>query len=129
MWIFTKYGFFSVVSARKSATSREIDLNTLMVRAREKSHLQNLINNFDELKNLEILETESADYRYRIFTPKKNWLEVMSKMTDEIDYDNFKSKVYNTLKDGEFCHALADVWSVMYNYQGCAAGVRANRNE
>ena len=117
MWIFTKYGFLSVVSARKNATSRELDLNTLMIRAREKAHLENLINNFDELKGSEILETGNADYRYRIFAPKQNWATVMNKMINDIDYDNFKSKVYNTLKDDEFCHALGDVWSVMYSYQ------------
>jgi len=117
MWMFTKYGFFSVVSARKDFFSKEIDINTLMIRARNKKHLENLIENFESLKDCEILETKNTDYRYRIFVPKQDWSEIASKMTNEIDYDNFKSKVYQTIKDNDFCHSLGDVWSVMYRYQ------------
>ena len=39
------------------------------------------------------------------------------KITNDIDYDNFKNKVYSTMKDKDFYHSLGDVWSVMYNYQ------------
>jgi hypothetical protein len=122
MWIFTKYGYFSVVSARMNeGLSREIDPETLMIRSRSKEHLENLKNSFASLANFIILETSSADYRYRIFVPKLVWAEIMSKMTEDIDYDNFKNETSKYTKNNkgnyEYVKCLSDIWGVMYDFQ------------
>jgi hypothetical protein len=118
MWLFTKYGFFSVVCARKNnGLSSDVDTETLMIRARSKNHLENLINSFQDLNDCQIATTHDTDYRYRIFVPKKTWSNVMLDLSSEIDYGNFKSKVHKSLQDQEFSHCLGDIWSVMYRYQ------------
>jgi hypothetical protein len=43
MWIFTRFGFYSIACANKSDTN-EIDPNVVMVLARVKKHLKNLNN-------------------------------------------------------------------------------------
>lgn len=118
MWIFSKYGFFSVVCARKNdGLSPEIDFDKFMIRARSKNHIENLINNFKELKDLKILTTEDADYKYRIFVPKNTWNQIMMELSADIDYGNFKNAAYKFLNDKKFCSCLGDIWSIMYNYQ------------
>jgi hypothetical protein len=109
MWIFTKYGFFSVVKSNES--------NDLMIRSRNKKHLENLKNKFDKLQNFEILRTKDADYRYRIIISKEIWSNIMSELSENIDYSNFKNKVYETLKDKNLNFSLGDIWNIMYNYQ------------
>jgi len=47
MWIFTKYGFFSIACANKPG-SGDIDPNVVMVRSRLKGHLVNLRERFRE---------------------------------------------------------------------------------
>ena len=122
MWLFTQYGFFSVVCARKGDGShgQPVDPMRLMIRARIRPHLEGLKNGFEELLNTtEIIETTSTDYRYRMFVEKAEWTQVLKKLSEEMDYDNFKSKVADRIAEvgTEYAHALHDVWSVMYKIQ------------
>ena len=119
MWLFTKYGFFTVVCARKDPEiGSGVETETLMVRARSKKHLENLAEKFQESKDYKIATTFSTDYRYRILVPKKIWNNVMTEMSKEIDYGNFKGKVHSAMQDEEFSRCLGDVWRIMYGYQG-----------
>src|SRR5687767_11117776 len=89
MWLFTKYGFFSVVSARDS--SGGVDIATLQVRARLRGHLVSLIERFELAA--EVVETRDADYRFRILVPKTTWSTVAGELATEINYANFKGEV------------------------------------
>lgn len=116
MWLFTKYGFFSVVCGReKNGPSVELDQNTYMVRARKKGHLQNLINNSDILGDPQIVKSEDTDYRYRIIVLAEIWTKVIAKMTSEIDYGNFKNECFELDKD--YVKYLSSVWQTMYEMQ------------
>lgn len=118
MWIFTKNGFFSIVCARHNeGLSKEIDESNFMIRSRSKVHLKNLINEYEELKECQIVEMNHSDYKYRIFVDKNTWAQVMKKITEDIDYGNFKNEVKKSLADPNFNSSLAEVWSVMYGYQ------------
>ena len=118
MWLFTKYGFFSVVCARKnSGMGPDVETETLMIRARSKNHLENLAKNFQDLNDYQIATTYETDYRYRIFVPKNVWSNIMKELSNEIDYGNFKGKVHSSMQDEEFSHCLGDIWSIMYRYQ------------
>ena len=116
MWIFTKYGFYSVVCARKSGSA---DPNELMIRARERRHLQNLIDRFEELKGSEIKKTSDRDYRYRLFVGKEKWVAVLSALAQELDYFNFKSEAGRNREavGNKYVDALHEVWEVMYRLQ------------
>jgi hypothetical protein len=90
------------------------------VRARVRGHLEQLKSTFPELLNeTEILASDSTDYAYRMFVPKSFWTKVMAALTEEIDYDNFKSDVakHQGRPGAGYKDALHDVWSVMHRLQ------------
>ncbi|WP_202617399.1 hypothetical protein [Roseimaritima sediminicola] len=91
-----------------------------MVRARVRDHLEALKSEFaDLLTNCEIVESRNTDYAYRIFVEKSIWSQVMLGLTDEMDYDNFKSEVARHQgNDGaRYKESLHEVWSVMNRLQ------------
>ena len=113
-WIASRYGFFSVVCARKGsgAHAQPVDPDRLMIRARDPRHLLNLQEAFaDQLGGFEILRT-NADYPARFIVPKVVFAEVARKLVMDIGYDNFKSEVYKREGSTEYEGALHRVWSV-----------------
>jgi len=122
MWIFTKYGFYSAVCARQGdgGHSQPVDKDRVMVRARVRSHLETLQGRFaDLIGDNEIKEFVGTDYAFRIFVPKTVWSNVVAELTNELDYDNFKSEVsrHQGSDGAAYEHSLHDVWSVMYRLQ------------
>lgn len=121
MWIFTRYGFYSVVSARQGGLRHgPTDPSQLVVRARRREHLEALQARFpDELSALPIADTTDTDYAHRIVVPKPAWVRVTAALADEIDYGNFKSEVasHQGSAGAAYEHALHEVWSVMYGLQ------------
>ena len=91
-----------------------------MVRARVSGHLEALKQRFpDILENCEIQDSDGTDYAYRLFVPKTHWVKVVAALAEEIDYDNFKSKVarHQRAAGAAYEHSLHDVWSVMHRLQ------------
>ena len=122
MWLFTKHGFYSAVCARQGDGSygQPVDPNRIMVRARLRSHLEALKDRFsDLLADCEIMESAGTDYAFRIFVSKTIWSEVVAGLTEEMDYDNFKSKVaqHQGRAGADYEHSLHEVWSVMHRLQ------------
>ena len=105
LWIFTGFGFFSVIEHRD-------DPKLLYVRARVKGDLEMLQKKC--LPNLgDIVETPTkADYPYRALAWRTEFAEAMSKAVLDINYPNFKSGITKT--QGYARHDLyMKVWSVM----------------
>ncbi len=122
MWMFTKYGFYSAVCAREGSGGhgQPVDSSRIMVRARLRSHLEALKGRFPELLGgSDIKDSMGTDYAFRIFVDKPVWSQVVAGLTDELDYDNFKSEVARFQgRDGTaYEDSLHDVWSVMYRLQ------------
>lgn len=122
MWIFTKYGFYSVVCARQGDGRHgdPVDPNRIMVRARLHPHLEALKTRFpDLLGGCDIKQFPGTDYAFRIFVEKPVWTQVMAGISDELDYDNFKSEVarFQGRQGANYEHSLHEVWSVMYRLQ------------
>jgi hypothetical protein len=122
MWICTRYGFFSTVSARQGegGKGQPVDPGRVMVRARVRDHLDRLRRRFpSELGGAEILESRGTDYRFRIFLAKETWIRVLSGLAAETDYDNFKSEVarHQGAAGADYGHALHEVWGVMNRLQ------------
>lgn len=129
MWVFLKYGFYSIACADKPATGRlkknvrEIDPNMVMVRARTRQHLRNLQLRFPGtlIGNAVIDESDRADYGFRIIVPKTEWAVALMELAMEQDYRNFKNEaaVFQKLKgfNGRFVTALHSVWDVMFKLQ------------
>jgi hypothetical protein len=122
MWLFTKYGFYSAVCARKGNGEhcQPVDPNRIMVRARLRIHLEALRKRFpDLLDGCDIRDFGGSDYPYRIFMDKPIWSQVLVGLNEEIDYDNFKDKVADFQKQtgATYENSLHEVWSVMRKLQ------------
>jgi hypothetical protein len=122
MWVFTKHGFFSAVCARqgRGKHGQPIDPDRIMVRARVRAHLEALKKRFsDLLGQCEIQEFADTDYGFRIFIAKSVWSQVLARLAEETNYDNFKSEVarHQGKAGAAYEHSLHDVWSAMYKLQ------------
>lgn len=113
MWLATKIGYYSIVNKD----------GFFHIRARKIEDLKNInkIMNWNE----EIYSTPNADYCSRICIPIKNQQkinELFIKLSNEIDYDNFK----NHIKKNEQCdkmNSYLQIWHVMYDYQNAITNV------
>lgn len=118
MWLFTQYGFYSVVCARDLAGNpTRVDPDIFMVRARSRKHLETLQTRFSQLAALEIVETSNTDYRYRMVVAKTVWADVARELAAEIDYGNFKERAERRSHDDRYVDALHAVWGVMERLQ------------
>jgi hypothetical protein len=122
MWIFAKHGFFSAVCARQGdgKHGQPVDPDRIMVRARVRGHLEALKKRLpDLLGQCDIQDLAGTDYAYRLFVQKSAWVQVLAKLAEETDYDNFKSEVAHHLgrAGAAYEHGLHQVWSVMHRLQ------------
>ena len=118
MWMFTKYGFFSVTGAPTGRSkSGPPDGKHVQVRARKEDHLDELKSRFPKkLGACPVVRTPRADYKFRIVVPTDVWLEVAAELAGEAaEYGNFK-KECTRFADGwdqEYIDALHAVWARM----------------
>jgi hypothetical protein len=125
MWIFTRYGFYSIACA--DTPEGQIDPDTVMVRSRLKQHLANLKKRFARAKGLQsiataqIQEGKYTDYMYRIIVPKSVWVRALTEMALEQTWRNFKNEAtkYEKLKKQarDYVDALHRIWDVMHALQ------------
>lgn len=117
MWIFTRYGFYSVACASKPDGS--LDKETVMVRGRSKDHLHNLRNRFPAIAAAEIVTMADRDYHYRMIVPKSVWVPILAKLGEEQEWSNFKSEVaaHQGTCGASYTRALHEVWGIMRRLQ------------
>ena len=102
MWIFTKYGFISVVQHNSLADS-------FQVKSRVIDPLEILWPEYE----IEVIDW--ADYRFRITIPKiEAALVLIEKVIGDCTYTSFKNECE---ADEDYHYALTRVWSIMHNYQ------------
>ena len=106
MWLFTRYGFYSVV--QKKAGEYQI-------RGRLESHLAALKSLCDVRGP--IVRTPHNDYRYRIVVSAWTWKRIASILAAEVEYSNFKSEVARVQGYDEYERALHAVWRLMHALQ------------
>jgi hypothetical protein len=101
MWVFTSTGFISAV--------RKYDRpNVITVRSRDRRSLEPLV----EFAGTDIKVSPYGDYPYRAFIEPEVFTKWVAEQADDIDYDNFKSRVGST-RGHEFTDALHNVWVAM----------------
>jgi hypothetical protein len=109
MWIFTRYGFFSVTVSVKEPKKMQI-------RARAREDLERLMKFADNGQGLKIgpiIETPDADYRYRMICTRLAWEDLALMLAQDIDYNNFK----NQIKDPARHRLYERVWGLMLSLQ------------
>jgi len=121
MWVFTRYGFLSIACASKPGG--KIDESTVMVRARQRQHLENLQKRFpeSELGKAEILDFVGTDYGYRLIISKSAWISILTELAMEQTWSNFKNETSRfTLSQhgsSQYPMALHRVWETMNELQ------------
>ena len=108
MWLFTQRGMLSVVRHRE----RE---DVLLVRARDRSSLEDFCDKAG-VEAVEIERDESADYLFRVVCSDAELKAFLSRAVDELDYDNFKTRILTT-RGGRWHDALLEVWRTMRRLQ------------
>lgn len=108
MWIFTKYGFFSL-------TQSNVEIGLMQFRARLKTDLQALIATTGV--EAEIIETPANDYRWRILVEPQMAVGLMIQLTTGIDYSNFKDAVFRQPGQASKSVPYHRVWSIMAGMQ------------
>lgn len=135
MWLFTQHGFFSVVCGRKQDGSEAVDARVIMIRARDRTHLENLRQRCS-ISDYEIKEDEGTDYPYRLIVDSYTWEYIMAVLVREIDYGNFKGHVetHRPKKTGirawaSYVHLLHSVWGLGRAFQlQCLKPPRIDKN-
>lgn len=106
MWLMTPFGFFSIVCAKNTdgthATLR-------MIRARCIGHLIALRKRNPQLPPIKA--TQNTDYPYRIICDAGMVYQVVTAVTDDLNYTNFKSEAQAVSHDEEYVHFLHTVWA------------------
>lgn len=121
MWIFTRYGFFSIACA--TGTDGTLDTDTVMVRSRLREHLLSLKERFPEteLGKAEIQSSDHTDYRCRIVMPKAVWVAALTELATEQTWSNFKNETsrFTRAKKAAYTYvdALHRIWDVMHRLQ------------
>lgn len=135
MWIFTTFGFFSVVCARrdKNKADQFVSHDILMVRARDFVHLENLRDRCDILKHHRIIHSTDTDYPVRMIVTKAEWLFILSCVTADLNFSNFKEKIMQVADDDfrmrDYSKSLGDVWYRMREIQDDTALRRTDTME
>ncbi|MDR3701226.1 MAG: hypothetical protein P4L56_16385 [Candidatus Sulfopaludibacter sp.] len=117
MWLFTRYGFFSIACADRAGGG--LDPQNVMIRARCEGHLRNLQTRFPAIGGAEIVILPECDYRYRLIVPKASWVPMIGELANEQDWSNFKDEAarFQGSSGRGYVSALHRVWEVMYRLQ------------
>ncbi len=111
MWLITNFGFFSVVEKPGDKKA-----GLLTVRARAKADLEHLKERYLPSMGA-IVENAGTDYPYRVQIPRDTLAIAMLRLTQEIDYSNFKSSV-SKVQGHERSGLYHDVWDTLYKITG-----------
>jgi hypothetical protein len=117
MWLFTRYGFYSIACAKRPDGT--LDPETMMIRARRRAHLAGLQTRFPQLAGKAIATSPTNDYQWRMIISKAEWVPVIVELAQEQTWDNFKNEAsrYQGAAGRDYTRALHDVWSVMNDFQ------------
>lgn len=108
MWLFTLDGFYSAVQDKQNK-------DVIWIRTRVKEDLTRLIETYAVVAS-PIEENRGTDYKYRVAVWREEWCRVMFECAEDIDYENFKDEVKETLGASR-AHILSDVWWVLLQLQ------------
>ena len=100
MWICCNDAFVSAVEDKN-------DSSRLLVRGRNKKHLEAMFPGY------EIFTNQGTDYKHRVSCSKEAFAEIVSNRILDINYGNFKDSV----EDNKLHDLYADFWQLHWHYQ------------
>jgi hypothetical protein len=117
MWIFTRHGFISAVSALRA--NGTMNKQQVVVRARTAGHLDAILAaaGLDQARS-EVRMSTDRDYAYRVVLDKPQFVALVSAAAADIDYPNFKSECQQAHPgDRAYHQMLAATWHAGYEMQ------------
>lgn len=111
MWLYTKFGFYSVVHKPPCKCGE------LLVRARcidDLKELQTILEKKFQFSG-KIIETPKADYAFRMIVPRQTWGEFLASTAMTLDYNNFKDSIPQ--RDHARHQAFFTCWEAMFTWQ------------
>ena len=104
MWLYTQYGFFSVVQG--------LDESKIQIRSRRKEHLVELKKNFSTIQGASINSNSGTDYQHRIVIEKSEWVVLAASLAGDVDYVNFKERVNSIERINGWHEELSENWTL-----------------
>lgn len=109
MWLFTPFGFFSIVADTDNPEN-------LVVRGRERRDIERF-RAAAALPNTPIVALPMRDYAFRIILPRDAVARVLVRFVGQkLTYTNFKDEVHR-VQGAERAHLYHGVWSIMLGLQ------------
>jgi len=108
MWLFTRHGFYSITRSRTEPDKTQIRART----RRDLENLQTLTGN-----PAPILKTLNADYRWRIIITPSESERIVTLLTRDIDYPNFKASVAQRPDQKHRGHNYHRIWELHHSWQ------------
>jgi hypothetical protein len=117
MWIFTRHGFISAVSAVDAHGN--VDAERVVVRARTAAHLEAILTAAGLPEALAAIRySPERDYAYRVVLEKAIFVTLVAAAADSLDYPNFKSACQWEHPDDRAYHRmLGTTWQAGYTMQ------------
>lgn len=113
MWLFTRYGFFSVVQHKNNP-------DLVVIRARERGDIEWAANFVNEgrlpidIPDCQVEGTPLNDYRFRIIVERDEFQDLLDHLAEEMNYVNFRDTINgDPVRD----NAYTEVWQTMRNFQ------------
>jgi vacuolar-type H+-ATPase subunit C/Vma6 len=111
MWLFRPHGFYSITRSRTEPDKTQ-------VRARTRCYLENLQTLTSNAAP--ILKTLNADYRWRIIISPGESERLVTLLTRDIDYPNFKASVAMRPDQKHREHDYHRIWELHHRWQSDA---------
>lgn len=102
MWIFSQYGFYSVVQHRD-------DPERFLVRARVANDLTNLMVLGHFLREIET--RPNANYPYRFILSRQEWEQIAHLLVQNVDYPNFEERIHQLPDQSTKKRAYGEIWN------------------
>ena len=121
MWLFTRWGFYNVTSARQGDGSHdnEIDSHSLVVEAVEAEHLEAIKAHLPDLiGNCFLKEVTDSAFKYQMIVDKNIWSQVMLSLSQELNYDDFREEIVKThsMDDPAFLKTVTEIEQLMSKF-------------
>lgn len=127
MWLFTVYGFFSVVQSAEKRKGQKGPM--MMIRGRDADEMYCLRSAFPFLKKYRTAIGVGTDYKYRIVISKADWIKLSAELAKEINYPNFKDEAKKVDASPTYVGKLMQMWYVIRRVYGVEDPVPFHREE
>ena len=114
MWLFTRWGFYSIACARQGDGGNEsgIDSHSLVIEAFSQQHLEALKAHLPDLiGNSFIQEVAESELRFHMIVDKNIWSQVMLSLSQELNFDDFREEMVqkHSMDDPGYLKAMTNI--------------------